>query len=103
MPDPKTEWLLSAPVSATNAKADTPLFAYLARLIRGENLTDADAEGFFRALTDISANPAQIAAALTALTAKGETFEELAGMASVMRDQAVEIKAPRKYAVDIPG
>src|SRR5439155_2003121 len=84
-------------------KADTPLFKFLTRLMRGENLTETEAANFFRALTDTNANPAQIAAALTALTAKGETHEELAGMAGVMREQAVKIKAPRKYAVDISG
>ncbi|MFN2500848.1 MAG: anthranilate phosphoribosyltransferase [Pyrinomonadaceae bacterium] len=103
MPGPKTDWLLSAPVSATNAKADTPLFPYLMRLIRGEDLSAADAAAFFDALIDVNANPAQIAAALAALTSKGETFEELAGMASVMRSAATRIEAPVKGAVDIVG
>ncbi len=103
MPGTKSDWLLSAPVSATNAKADTPLFPFLVRLIRGEDLSANEAANFYTALTDVNANPAQIAAALTALTAKGETFEELAGMASVMRKQATKIKAPGKNAVDITG
>ena len=85
MPDSKSDWLLSAPVSATNAKADTPLFPFLIRLIRGENLSAGDAAKFYAALTDINANPAQIAAALTALTAKGETFEELAYLQATTR------------------
>src|SRR5438874_323025 len=103
MSNTKYEWLLSAPTSATNAKADTPLFKFLTRLMRGESFSETEAANFFRALTDTNANPAQIAASLTALTAKGETREELAGMASVMREQAVKIKVPRKYAVDISG
>lgn len=98
-----SDWLLSAPLSATNSKADTPLFAYLARLIRGEDLTAKEASAFFRALTDQSADTVQIAGALTALTAKGETFEELAGMASVMRKNAVPIRSSQKAAVDIAG
>lgn len=102
MPGTKTGWLLSAPASPTNAKAATPLFPFLARLIRGDNLSAGEAAEFFRALTDISANPAQIAGAIVALTAKGETSEELAGMASVMRSAAVKIKAPQK-SVDIAG
>ncbi len=92
-----------APVSATNAKAETPLFPFLSRLMRGEDLSATDAADFFRAVTDINANPAQIAGALTALTAKGETFEELAGMASVMRSAAIKIKPGQKAAVDISG
>lgn len=98
----KSEWLLSAPVSATNAKADTPLFPYLARLMRGEDLSQSEAAEFFRALAVGQCGSIQMAAALTALTAKGETAEELAGMASVMRELAVKLKAP-KFAVDIAG
>lgn len=103
MPGTKTDWLLSAPVSATNAKAETPLFPFLMRLIRVESLNADEAASFFRALTDINANPAQMAGALTALTAKGETYEELAGMASVMRQEAIKINSSQKNAVDIVG
>lgn len=103
MPAIKTDWHLSAPISPTNAKADTPLFPYLARLIRGENLNAAEATYFFAAMIDAGANPAQVAGALTALTAKGETAEELAGMASVMRDAAVKVNVPQKSAIDISG
>ena len=103
MPGTKTDWLLSAPVSATNAKAETPLFPFLMRLLRDENLNAAEAADFFRALTATNANPAQMAGALTALTAKGETFEELAGMASVMRSAAIKIKSTQKWSVDIVG
>ncbi|CAN5785977.1 anthranilate phosphoribosyltransferase [soil metagenome] len=100
---PKTEWLMSSPTSATNPKADTPLYAFLVRLIRGEDLSMDEASEFFRALTDANANPAQIAGALSALTAKGETPEELAGMARVMREQAVKIKSRQKNLIDISG
>lgn len=102
MTSSKSDWLLSAPVSATNARADTPLFPFLARLMRGEDLSANDAATFFRALTDPSIGSIQIASALTSLTAKGETFEEIAGMASVMREKSVKIKSP-KNAVDITG
>ncbi|MEP6902895.1 MAG: anthranilate phosphoribosyltransferase, partial [Actinomycetota bacterium] len=99
----KTQWLLAAPLSASNSKADTPLFPYLNRLIRGENLDAGEAADFFRALTDVEANPAQIAGCLTALTAKGETFAELAGMARVMRAQAVKITSRQKNFIDVSG
>ena len=99
----KTQWLFAAPLSATNTKADTPLFPYLNRLIRGENLETEEAADFFRALTDFGANPAQIAGCLTALTAKGETAAELAGMARVMRKQAVKIKSRQKNFIDVSG
>ncbi|MDQ3088598.1 MAG: hypothetical protein M3Q78_08380 [Acidobacteriota bacterium] len=99
----KTEWLMSAPPSATNSKADTPLFPFLTRLIRGENLSVDEASEFFHALTDINANPTQIAGALIALTAKGETFQELAGMARVMREKAVKIKTRHNNFIDTTG
>jgi anthranilate phosphoribosyltransferase len=100
---PKTEWLLAAPASATNSKADTPLYKFLVRLVRGEDLQAEEASEFFRALTDANANSAQIAGALVALTAKGETFAELAGMARVMREQAVKISSRQKNFIDISG
>lgn len=99
----KTEWLMSAPTSATNQKADTPLYHFLARLMRGENLSINEASNFFRALTDANANTAQIAGALVALTTKGETGEELAGMTGVMREQAVKIKTRQNNIVDMAG
>jgi anthranilate phosphoribosyltransferase len=99
----KTEWLSAASMSATNSKADTPLFPFLVRLIRGENLSQREAAEFFRALTDLNANPAQIAGCLAALTAKGETFAELAGMARVMREQAVKISPRSKNLIDLIG
>ena len=91
MQQPKTDWLLSAPVTPTNPKADSPLFPFIARLIRGEDLSAQEAVKFFRILTDMRHGSIQIAAAITALTAKGETAAELAGMASVMREQAIKI------------
>ena len=100
---PKTDWLLAAPISATNNKAETPLYQYLVRLIRGEDLTTNESSDFFRALTDRDANPAQIAGSLSALTAKGETFEELAGMARVMRENAVRISSRQKNFIDLAG
>ena len=103
MLDSKTDWLRSAPTSATNEKADTALFPFLVRLLRGENLSMEEASSFYRALTDQNANIAQIAGALVALTAKGETHAELAGMAHVMREQAVKIKTRQKNLIDISG
>ena len=99
----KTEWLVSAPMSATNQKADTPLYHFLVRLMRGENLPIDEASEFFRALTDTNANTAQIAGALVALTTKGETSEELAGMTRVLREQAVKKKTRQKNIIDMAG
>lgn len=103
MPTLKTEWLLAAPKAAPNSRADTPLYPFLNRLVRGEDLTIKEAADFFRVLTDKNTFPQQIAGALVALTAKGETSEELAGMASVMRAQAVKITTRKPNFIDTTG
>lgn len=99
----KTDWLLAAPAAATNSKADTPLHPYLVRLMRGENLPEDEAAAFFTALTNENANPVQIAGALIALAAKGETSAELAGMARVMREKSIRVKSRAKNFIDTAG
>ncbi len=98
-----SDWLLDAPMSVSNKKADTPLHQFLVRLMRGENLPLADSVKFFKALTATDANPAQIAGCLTALGSKGETYEELAGMARAMRDQSLRISTHHKKYIDLAG
>ncbi len=99
----RTDWLLDAPMFAPNSKADTPLFDFLVRLMRGENLSFKDSAEFFRALTDRNANPAQIAGCLVAMGSKGETFEELAGMARVMQEKSLKISTHHKTYIDVAG
>ena len=55
------------------------LTEFVARLVRREDLGREEAEQLLEALLDAEATEAQIAAALVALAAKGETVEELAG------------------------
>ena len=55
------------------------------RLVRGENLSRTEAANSLDALLDPAATDKQIAAALIALTGKGETVEELAGMPFCLR------------------
>jgi anthranilate phosphoribosyltransferase len=76
---------------------------YLAGLMRGENLSRADAALLLDALLDSSATDAQIAAALIALKLKGETIEELAGMAEGMRARAVRINSHHRCFIDTAG
>lgn len=99
----KTDWLLAAPKSATNSKADTPLHPFLVRLMHGENLSMDEASEFFNALIDENANQSQIAGALVALATKGETYEELAGMARVMRQKSIKITSRHKNFIDTAG
>jgi anthranilate phosphoribosyltransferase len=76
---------------------------YVASLMRGENLSRADAARLLDALLDSSATDAQIAAALIALKLKGETIEELAGMAEGMRARAVRINSHHSCFIDTAG
>jgi anthranilate phosphoribosyltransferase len=73
------------------------------RLVRGENLSRIEAANFLDALLDPAATDTQIAAALIALTAKGETVEELAGMAEAMRERATPLHSRHKRFIDTAG
>ncbi|MGI8897604.1 MAG: anthranilate phosphoribosyltransferase [Pyrinomonadaceae bacterium] len=76
---------------------------FLSRLVRREALSRDDAEHLLNALLDEDATDAQIAAVLVALTAKGETVEELAGMAAALRTHAVRIRCQHLCFVDTAG
>ena len=73
------------------------------RLMRGEHLSRNEAGEFLHALLNPDATDAQIAAALTALAMKGETAEELAGMAEGMRDRAVRVHSCHARFIDTAG
>lgn len=57
-----------------NSKADTPLYEFLVRHIRGEHLSFKDSTEFFRALTDRDANRSQIAGCPVAMGSKGKSW-----------------------------
>jgi len=73
------------------------------RLVRGENLSRAEAANFLDALLDPAATDTQIAAALIALTGKGETVDELAGMAEAMRKCATPLHSQHERFIDTAG
>lgn len=73
------------------------------RLMRGENLSRVEAGLFLNALINPDVTDAQIAAALAALTVKGETVDELAGMAEAMRERAVQLRSRHDRFVDTAG
>jgi anthranilate phosphoribosyltransferase len=75
----------------------------LAALMRGESFSRAGAWLLLDALLDSSATDAQIAASLIALKLKGETVEELAGLAEGMRARAVSIQTHHKCFIDTAG
>ena len=80
-----------------------PLTEFIARLVRREDLSRDEAEQLLESLLDDEATDAQIAAALVALAAKGETVEELTGMAAGLRARAVRVNARHPCFIDTAG
>jgi anthranilate phosphoribosyltransferase len=95
-------WLLPMPPRTDEPRGDG-LRALLLRLMRGENLSRAEAATLLDALVDGSATDAQIGAALVALALKGETVEELAGMAEAMRARASRVECAHETFIDTAG
>src|SRR6267378_3812239 len=82
---------------------NTVLRHHLARLLNRENLNRAEATELLEAMLRDDASDAQIAAALVALAAKGETVEELAGMAAALRGRAVKVNSCHSAFIDTAG
>ena len=74
----------------------------LAKVGNGERLSLAEAERAFDIMTSGNATPAQMGAFLMGLKVRGETAEELAGGAKVLRDKVLRVQAPAG-AIDIVG
>lgn len=76
---------------------------YIAKVVDGKNLTEAEAGAAMKIMLEGEATQAQIAAFLTALRMKGETLDELVGLASVLRDKADTISPKVANYVDLVG
>lgn len=74
----------------------------IAKLVGGESLSRDEATGTMEEIMAGEATGAQIGAFLAALRAKGETVEEIAGLAAVMRAKARPVQTSRQV-VDIVG
>jgi anthranilate phosphoribosyltransferase len=75
----------------------------IAVLIDGHNLTRQQAAEALRDIMTGHATPAQIGAFLVAMRMKGETAEEITGLAETMRSLATGIIAKRRPLVDTCG
>ena len=64
----------------------------LAKLVRGENLSDSEMRAAISLIVGGGATDAQIGAFLTALRVKGETVDELSGAVRALRERAVEFR-----------
>lgn len=99
----KTPTRLNPLSEQTGTHTDVSLRALLSRLMRGQGLRRDEAANLLDALLDGEATDAQIGAALVALAIKGETVEELAGMATAIRSRAVRIQCRHERFIDTAG
>jgi anthranilate phosphoribosyltransferase len=90
-------------LNETSSGSKPELRDFLARLMKGENLSRAEATDLLEGLLNEKATDAQIAATLIALKQKGETIEELAGLAAGMRARSLRIKSRHQCFVDTAG
>src|SRR5436853_3891070 len=95
-------WLLPTPARRDEPRGSS-LREFTLRLMRGENLKREEASALLDALLEGGATDAQIGAALVALAVKGETVEELAGLASAMRARAVPVRSRHTCFIDTAG
>jgi anthranilate phosphoribosyltransferase len=68
-----------------------PIRDHIIQVVRGNDLSQAEAADTMEEIMTGAATPAQIAAFLTALHLKGETEAEIAGMAHVMREKSTQV------------
>jgi anthranilate phosphoribosyltransferase len=80
----------------------TEMRPFIAKAALGQPLDAATARAAFEIIMSGEATPAQIGGFLMALRVRGETPEEIAAAARVMRDKAVTIDAP-EGAIDCCG
>lgn len=73
------------------------------KLIAGERLATAEIQQAAEAMMSGEATPVQISAFLTGLAIRGETIEELAAFASVMRGHALPFKREPGIVLDTCG
>src|SRR3989442_5494486 len=74
----------------------------LGKLVLGQDLSRAEANAAMTSLVEGEATPSQIAGFAIALRMKGETPEEIAGLAEVMREAATRVDAGANV-VDVVG
>ncbi|GAA0135540.1 anthranilate phosphoribosyltransferase [Paenibacillus sp. YSY-4.3] len=79
------------------------LQSVLNRLIQGQNLKREEARGVMELLMNGEMTHAQIGGLLMALRIKGETVDEIAGFAEVMRSHANRLQTETKQLLDTCG
>ena len=75
----------------------------LAKVINNEDLSKDEMQDVMRSIMQGETSPAQIGGFLVALRMKGETIEEIAAAATVMREFALKVDVSGDHLVDIVG
>lgn len=75
----------------------------IAHLVRGQDLTETEAEAVMEQIMSGQATTAQIGGFLIALRLKGETVGEVTGFARAMRRNATPVRSHRPLLVDTCG
>ncbi|MGB8932679.1 MAG: anthranilate phosphoribosyltransferase, partial [Anaeromyxobacteraceae bacterium] len=75
----------------------------VAKLVEGQDLSRAEMVTVMTEIADGEATPAQVGALLASLRLKGETVDEIAGAADVMRARVDPIHVEREIFVDTCG
>lgn len=73
------------------------------RVVEGQDLSAAEMTDVMRLIMTGAATPAQIGGFLVGLRMKGETVDEIAAAARVMRELATPVQANGEHVVDIVG
>jgi anthranilate phosphoribosyltransferase len=95
-------WILPTPLR-TDEPPPKGLKNILLHLMQGQNIKREEARHLLDELLSDKATDTQISAALVALAIKGETIEELAGMAEAMREHSVKINSVYTDFIDTAG
>jgi len=89
--------------SGESAEVSDRLRQYLRQLLNGHDLTKQEASDLLGLMLAQSVTDGQIAAVLASLAAKGETSEELAGMAEGMRLRMLRLQPSTDTVIDTAG
>ncbi|RJO61890.1 MAG: anthranilate phosphoribosyltransferase [Dehalococcoidia bacterium] len=74
----------------------------IATLVRGNSLSTDEAAVVMQEIMEGQVTPSQLSAFLTALSIKGETMDEITGLARVMREKALRVESDSE-TIDIVG
>lgn len=75
----------------------------IAQVVDGKNLTQQQASETMNEIMEGEATPAQIGGFLIGLRVKGETVEEIAGLARIMREKALSVPVDGDGVIDTCG